>query len=313
MASQPKRRFGAFEMTIVVMILATGAWPVYRWRQRIVREQELERAMAEVKRRGWYLEGDPVGKISIAILGPETWDLAPLKYFPELQHLRLPGEELSADWNSGPHSPESILAHLSALSKLKRLDITGIPVTDDGLRHLRNLTNIEYLRITGTEQYSLELKHLDQLINLRTFQMWNGSFSPEGWKNLTNFPNLEVLELYCSQSRNGMKSLEHLANLRELVLPYSGIADDDLSHLRALKRLELLDLKYTSITGPGLVHLKNLPQLKTLHLDGSKVNESAFEPLRALPNLRFVGLHSTPLASLGIENLAAVRNLGKSP
>src|SRR5262249_56423131 len=102
--------------------------------------------------------------------------------------------------------------------------------------------------------------------------------------------------------------------LRELVIPASGVTDAGLASLAKLPRLEALDvsenpritdkgmaqiamlerlehlyLGKTSITDKGLFELKPLEGLRTLHVAGTKVSANAAEKFAdEMPNLRVV-------------------------
>ena len=65
-----------------------------------------------------------------------------------------------------------------------------------------------------------------------------------------------------------------LPELRVLLMSYTGISDEGLTHLRTLKRLETLDIRKTRVTAAGVKQLQEAIPDCTIHWDGEAGGES---------------------------------------
>ena len=85
----------------------------------------------------------------------------------------------------------------------------------------------------------------------------------------------------------GLESIGHLNKLTGLNLSGSKITDAGMRYLEALSELENLVLEHTAISDACLDSLSNLKRLSFIHLTDTKVTEAGEKQLRKkLPNLQ---------------------------
>lgn len=87
---------------------------------------------------------------------------------------------------------------LSNLTKLKRLQITGVGIDNEGLKHLSDLTNLEFLNIFCKGESKINdqaLKYLTDLHKLNRLYIKDGHFTDKALDYLVDLPSLSWLEL----------------------------------------------------------------------------------------------------------------------
>ena len=160
-------------------------------------------------------------------------------------------DDAEEDW------PDSALANLHELRKLKTLNLAGTGVTDSCLKHLERLTGLQELGLGGTQVSDAGLEHLKRLVELRVLRLAGTQVGDAG---------IEHLE--------GLRSIEHLC------LFSTEVTDAGLEHLRGLTALREVSLSDTQITNKGLDHLKRLTDLRVLGLCDTPVTRAGIEKLQ---------------------------------
>lgn len=118
-------------------------------------------------------------------LNPHTLqddDLAGLVWPKELELLNLSGRANGYPLENS-HFPmtdprtltEGSLKHLAALSTLQRLDLTSLPITDQGLAPLASLKGLERLSLDSTRITDAGLQHLERMRNLKGLSFYGTS------------------------------------------------------------------------------------------------------------------------------------------
>ena len=131
------------------------------------------------------------------------------------------------------------------MKNLRRLNLLGTLVTDEGLKHLSGLTELEDLDLYGVKVTDSGIEHLSKLKKLR---------------------RLNLLGAQISDASAGI--LSGLEELRELNLYRSRITNAGLAKLHRLRNLELIDLRYTGVTGAGVDALRAaLPNVRVTFVD----------------------------------------------
>jgi len=89
-------------------------------------------------------------------------------------------------------------ACLGNLTKLKRLQITGTGIDNEGVKHLSGLTNLEYLNIFCRGESKINdqgLKYLRNMHKLNRLYIKDGHFTDKAFDYLVDLPSLSWLEL----------------------------------------------------------------------------------------------------------------------
>src|SRR5690349_21999635 len=110
---------------------------------------------------------------------------------------------------------DSSLAPLANMKNLKRLNLLGTLITDDGLKYLRDLVHMEDLDLYGVKITDAGVEHLRKMTKLRRLNLLGGQITD---------PSAEILSTF--------------RDLRDLNLYRSRISDAGLTKLHSLKRLE---------------------------------------------------------------------------
>ena len=216
------------------------------------------------------------------------------------------------------------LISLPKLRKLKHLDLMNCPeLTDESLRTIARVRSLESLTVT------------------------NGTFTDDGFSQLSNLPELKVLYLMDRMAQSilvdkgravdisdaDIAQIVRSSGLTDLRVSSRTLTNEGLSHLSLLVNLEELDLGSTNATDEGFRQLSELPNLKSLRLNcpqlsdeglrfiarlpnlerleirGSKINGSGFEHFAKGSKLDTVVIESKSLSDEGVRHLAALLNL----
>jgi hypothetical protein len=162
------------------------------------------------------------------------------------------------------------LAEIARLTKLQVLQaMGGGRITDDGVRHLTALTNLRSLCLSGVLVTDAGLRHIAALRELRTLTVGGPRISDAGMRSLEGLTELRTLGVSGASSLtgDGLQFLRKLTRLRMLTVTQSGLTDAGLAHLAGLSELESLYLTGSAkLTGTGLAHIAGLPRLSKLYL-----------------------------------------------
>ncbi len=156
------------------------------------------------------------------------------------------------------------MQQLRALN-LKKTGFEPVKLTNEGLSHLSGLTQLEVLNLSGNSVTDDGLRHLQPLSLLRELDLSRLPLTDAGLTTLASLKKLEDLNLLFSEgfagpivTDAGMTSLANLGALKRLNLVGASITDrslDDLSQMRTLRRLTLID---TQISEQGILQLRRL-------------------------------------------------------
>lgn len=179
------------------------------------------------------------------------------------------------------------LAAVNRFTQLRKLDVSGSPVTDKGLQSLRDLHGLESLDATSTK------------------------ITGAGLENLVGLKRLSLTD--AKITAKNCASLASLRALQYLSLSGTPVDGDCLKYLRGLQHLEELDAGSTRITNESLQHLDTLPSLRSLNVSGcSAIDDGAARylgKLVTLEQLTLVGTGITEAALPEFRGLTQLRSL----
>src|SRR3954451_7125227 len=159
--------------------------------------------------------------------------------------------------------------NLSALTKLRSLDLSYAPLTDTALEGLVGMKELRRLLLRDT------------------------LVTDEGLKFLAGLTQLEELDLSGTRTtERGIEALRKLTAMRKLNLLGARATDASMDVLAGMKRLQVVNLYRTQITNSGTARLQELKELTDVDLRYSRVTSNGVEALRAaLPNckVQYVG------------------------
>jgi hypothetical protein len=148
--------------------------------------------------------GKPV--IKVHLFGGKTAGigLAPLTKLPEIEWIGLHLSDIT----------EADLEHLKGLTKLRRLGLADIHLSNDGLQRLEGMTMLEILYLMENPITDAGLDHLRKLTRLKELGLGQTKITDAGLERLKNFKDLEILRL--QQLKISTAGLEHLKGLTKL-------------------------------------------------------------------------------------------------
>jgi beta-lactamase regulating signal transducer with metallopeptidase domain/Leucine-rich repeat (LRR) protein len=132
-------------------------------------------------------------------------------------------------------------------------------------------------------------------------------------KGLTGLESLHLSGTYagpCPLTGQGLANLRGMTKLRRLMLDFTSITDDQLTHLAALKTLETLQLhRNRNLIGDGLVHLQGLKSLRELRFYVTPIEDDGLKHLEPLTSLEVLSLQSTHVSDAGLAHLEKLPRL----
>ncbi len=210
------------------------------------------------------------------------------------------------------------LQTLKFFSKLKRLDLSGTAVSDQGVNLLHGLP-LTHLALgpSITDKSAVALAGIPSLEQLDLGQTKMGDetapaltrlrrlhtlFAPplltnDGARALAGIQTLRRLDLTGSPlDDQGLQPIAELKGLEELALSRTGITDKGLAVLPVLAHLRYLEISGTAVTPNGLSQLQGAPALEVISLSSkTKLQMKDLEPLGALPKLRLLIVNGVPM------------------
>jgi Leucine-rich repeat (LRR) protein len=140
-------------------------------------------------------------------------------------------------YQCSPLKASARMALLPDLPDLTRIELRGVPITDDDLRHLTTLTQLEILDLSDTPITGSGLRYLAVLPKLRELNL-SGTHIDDA----------------------NLAPLVALSHLDELSLDHTAMTDEAIATLRQLRALKTLTVSDTAISDEGIATLeKSVP------------------------------------------------------
>lgn len=162
------------------------------------------------------------------------------------------------------------LAPVANFTRLRELELGGLPVGDDGFAKLGGLSELRILNLAGTQITGKGLQHLKNFPQLESLMLAGRSIDNAGLAHVGKCSQLEYLALtYTNAGDEGLRQIAGLKELKRLTIDSRVITDAGLAHLVPLTKLEHVELRASKTSDEGLRHLSNLSALTRLDLSGS--------------------------------------------
>jgi hypothetical protein len=137
--------------------------------------------------------------------------------------------------------PGEGLKPLANLSKLRRLNLHGTRITDEGFGQMKCLDHVQYLVLGETKVTDDCLKQIEAMIELRELYLSNTGVTGNGLASLKKLTNLESLDLRGTQvTARGLERLRGLTRLIWLALEEEVETTIDPEFLESNPRLKVV-------------------------------------------------------------------------
>lgn len=206
--------------------------------------------------------------------------LESLSDFPALRRLEILGEDLTDEG----------FAHVGKCTELIELVINVVPATaGDAFEQLTSLQQLQTLDISSVAITDKSMLAIGKLRRLKRLQLDTTSITDQGLANLHGLTELEELELdRCKVNGSGFAALSSLKNLQKVSVRSTSLNDEGLAAIANLPGLVELEIDEAKVTGQGLLYLEHATKLKRLSIELSR--ERTLNDAKALktklPNCR---------------------------
>ncbi|MBU1240216.1 hypothetical protein KKF84_08635 [Myxococcota bacterium] len=219
--------------------------------------------------------------------------------------------------NGGAVITDEGVQSLTALTRLKILDLSASRITQKGLSILSTLPELEELRLDDVPLSAAGVIILAGFPALKRLSLRGTGLASADFKGLAEMKGLEGLILRCSSSRGcpldagAFSHLIALPRLSEIQVGHYVAVDDDalsyISKIRGLRRLAIHDA--TKITVTGLKKLLALPSLESLSLTHSNLDDEIFSVLKQMPRLRALRIGGLRVTEKYWDDFASMKNM----
>jgi hypothetical protein len=165
--------------------------------------------------------------------------------------------------------------------------VGAFPRDDASLQLLKDQTSIRRLNLNDSQVTSAGLRCLERMSRLE-------------WLDLRDAPAV---------SDEGLKYVQRLIRLRELLLRRTGVSDTGMAYLKDLRQLEVLDLGMTKVTDVGLKQLAGLTRLRQLLFWANRIEDAGLSTIHGMTKLEILDLGFAPVTDAGLENLESLSQL----
>ena len=282
--------------------------------------QELHRLCPDLHVDYCYLEGTSITDTGLAhlagfhiqkvlVLNQTNTSDDGLIYLGKLKHLG----SLSLGQTKITDDGVKQIAQMSSRLGLTRLDVSGISLTDQGLKYIGEIQDLQTLSLmTNPKITSQGLNHLTSLHQLHTLQLVNSiRISDTDCEMLGQFPLLHRLEFNGDPTQLTDKGLEHLGslvNLTTLSVTNSAIRGSGFVHLQNLP-LSRLEIFHSQIEDDNLKYLVGHKTLRQLRIYGNPISDAGLAYIKQIPSLENLNLNGTQITDRGLPQLYELRNL----
>ncbi|HZL57686.1 MAG TPA: hypothetical protein VFC21_11415, partial [Bryobacteraceae bacterium] len=116
------------------------------------------------------------------------------------------------------------MAGLASLKDLRRLFLRDTLITDDGLKFLKDLTGLEELDLSGTRVTDKGIEYLRGLKSMRRLNLLGAQATDASMEVLSGMRGLQDLDLYRTRVTNsGLAALQPLKQLTDIDVRYSRV------------------------------------------------------------------------------------------
>lgn len=191
---------------------------------------------------------------------------------------------------------------------LRKLDLSGFPVTDEQCKLLKYLPQLEDLDALDSDIGDEALKNIAAMQNLKILTLSRTLVTFKSLPAIGRLKNLTTLYIAnVKLNDSALSNLSELHNLVKLRMGSTEIGDAGIAHLAGLTNLVQLHVARNGrITNSGLSKLKNLQKLQDLDISETGVTAACASTLKELPKLKVLSVSYRMLGKAGVIELKKV-------
>lgn len=245
---------------------------------------------------GKHFEAGPIHSLEFHL--PETTDLTPLQFLPQLESLRLTGEGVR----------DATLAGVFTSKNLKVLNLSDSRCSDSAMAGIHVLDSLERVTLNNVTLGAETLQSLAKLPNLKTLDLNGTNINIDEPSKIISFAELNRLNLNgATINIDEQIQIMSFAKLVSLSLDDATHADRLLHHMSA-PQLAALSLDSCNIYDEHMASLSRFPALTTLSLSENPVQGESLGQLADLP-ITSLNMENTALSDSGLAELARWKGL----
>jgi Leucine-rich repeat (LRR) protein len=166
-------------------------------------------------------------------------------------------------------------SQIGVLKELRRLDLSGANIDDEGLPRIADLP-LEELWLQGTRITDASVPTVSRMKTLVFVQLNATGLSDEFLEHLESLPALNKLGLRGTQETGaGMKFLSRHRNLTQLDVYHTKVDDAGVRSLVNCQSLTSIGLSMTNITDDVFISLNLLPSLSGADITANPISKAA--------------------------------------
>ncbi|MFH1302555.1 MAG: hypothetical protein ABIK07_15955 [Planctomycetota bacterium] len=169
---------------------------------------------------------------------------------------------------------------IGKMHQLRRLQIYGPDLTNQGVSALSELKDLEWLELYAPQATEEGLSWLHRCTQLH--------------------------RLFLTDARLGTRTVQQIANHRKLSridMQGTWVKSTDLQYLTQLPELHMLELSGTFLDDKAAPYFRQMKSLGTLHLNETEVGDQVCQALATLPKLNSLILDDTLITDQGVQLL----------
>ncbi len=166
------------------------------------------------------------------------------------------------------------------MPNLRRLQLYGTDITDDGVSHLQQLSNLKFLLLSGVHLTDVCVMYLSSFTQLQDLCIINApQISGDYMEESLECMKLKTINLeFTSCTDESLQALTKFTELEDIRIGGTQITDEGVKKIfgdnaASFKKLQVLFLNSTKVTDASVdVLLKNLPSLTTLDITHTNIS-----------------------------------------
>ena len=156
-----------------------------------------------------------------------------------------------------PANFEAAMDNVARLYRLKSIDLSRTPLTEQHLDRVLALRNLGSVVLSGTEVGDMGVERLARLRKVEALYLVDTKITSRSADALARLKSLKILDLSRTSFNEGFDRLATLPNLEWLLLRAVDLGDARLAELTKSKSLSRLSLEAATVTAESLAVLRD--------------------------------------------------------